>query len=322
MRLYVTIDTEPDCDTAWRRSSPLTFTSVTVGIPKMLRPVWDRHGVCPIYFVSPEVVRDDECCRVLKSEIKKGAVIGTHLHSEYIEPHITITDPAGKVSGEFPCYAHETAIEHEKIAGLTRLIETRLDYRPIWYRAARYGADLDTIRALKDLGYRYDSSLTPGIDWSAIGGPDHRRAPVQPYWISKNDLYVAAEEHASTGIMEYPITISGKRFGAIGSLLPDSWLFYRWLRPTHMTVCEQKRVIRNFSALYDDPVFIMIFHSMEIMINKTPFVRNRLMQKRLLRNLESVVSSSRLPMSKRIKAYCLIAGGWKRGFIQAPFPCN
>ena len=108
MRLFVTIDTEPDCDTAWRRSSPLTFTSVTHGIPNILRPLWDRHDIKPIYYISPEVVRDDECCRVLKNEIVKGAIIGTHLHSEYIEPNITISDPAGNVSGEFPCYAHDT----------------------------------------------------------------------------------------------------------------------------------------------------------------------------------------------------------------------
>lgn len=290
MRLFVTIDTEPDCDTAWRRSSPLAFTSVTTGIPRMLRPIWDRHGITPIYYVSPEVLRDDASCRVLQSEIRKGAVIGAHLHSEYIEPNITIQDPAGRVSGEFPCYAHDTKIECEKISNLTHLIENRLNYRPVWYRAARYGADIDTIRALKKLGYKYDSSVTPGINWSAIGGPDHRRAPDQPYWISTDDLYTAAEKDSSIGIKEYPITIGGKRFGALGTLLPDSWLFYRWLRPTHMSIIEQKKLIHDFSKKYMDPVFVLIFHSMEIMINKTPFVRNSLMQKRFLHNLEKVVS--------------------------------
>jgi hypothetical protein len=290
LRLYVTIDTEPDCDVYWRRSSPLSFTSVTEGIPRMLRPMWDRHGIKPIYFVSPEVVRDDACCRVLTSEIERGAIIGTHLHSEYIEPNVTIDDPAGKVSAEFPCFAHDTEIEHEKIANLTRLIETRLDYRPIWFRAARYGADMDTIRALHELGYAYDSSVTPGIDWSGIGGPDHRNAPVQPYWISTKDLYSAADKNSSMGIMEYPITIGGKRFGAIGALLPNSWLFYRWLRPTHMSIIEQKRLIKEFSKIFPDPVFVLIFHSMEIMINRSPFVRNSWMQKRFLHNLEAVVS--------------------------------
>ncbi len=292
MELYVTIDTEPDCDTSWKRSSPLAFTSVTEGIPALLRPLWDRYSIKPIYYVSPEVVSDDACCAVLKSEIAKGSIIGAHLHSEYIEPHVTILDPAGKVSAEFPCYAHDTETEHGKIKNLTELIEKRLSCRPIWYRAARYGADLDTIRILHDLGYRYDSSVTPGIDWSGIGGPDHSHAPLQPYWISRNDLYAAAEKNQSTGIMEYPVTVFGKRFGIMGRFLPDNWLFYNWLRPTHMTVWEQKRVIKEMTKLYGNPVLVLLFHSMEIMINKTPFVRNGLMQKRFLKNLEKIISLS------------------------------
>ena len=290
MELIITIDTEPDCDISWKRSAPLAFTSVTQGIPRILRPLWDRYEIKPVYFVSPEVLFDDGCCEILSSEIRKGSVIGAHLHSEYIEPHITARDPAGKVSGEFPCYAHGTEIESAKIKNLTRLIQERLDYRPVWYRAARYGADIDTIRILSELGYRYDSSLTPGIDWSGIGGPDHSGSPLQPYWISKGDLYKGAEKKKSSGIMEYPITISGKRFGFLGKVLPDNWMCYRWLRPTHMTVFEQKRLINSMIEKYKDPVFVLMFHTMEIMINKTPFVRNRFMQWRFLRNLEAVIS--------------------------------
>ncbi len=292
MELYVTIDTEPDCDTSWKRSSPLTFTSVTEGIPVLLRPLWDMYSIKPIYFVSPEVVRDDACCAVLKSEITKGSIIGAHLHSEYIEPRVTIHDPAGKVSAEFPCYAHDTETEQEKIKNLTELIEKKLSFRPLWYRAARYGADLDTIHILHELGYRYDSSVTPGIDWSGIGGPDHSHAPQQPYWISRNDLYSSADKSRSTGIMEYPVTVFGKRFGIMGRFLPDSWLFSNWLRPTHMTVWEQKKIISEMTRLYDNPILVLLFHSMEIMINKTPFVRNRLMQKRFLKNLEKIISLS------------------------------
>lgn len=290
MRLLVTIDTEPDCDISWRRSSPLAFTSVMEGIPNILRPLWDRYDIRPIYFVSPEVIKSDECCKILSSEILKGSLIGTHLHSEYVDPQITIPDPAGRVSDEFPCSAHSAEIEYAKIKNFTFQIQNRLDYRPVWYRAARYGADIDTIRILAELGYEYDTSVTPGIDWSGIGGPDHSPAPEQPYWISKKDLYEVSEKDKSCGVMEFPITIMGKRFGLFGGLFPNNWLFYRWLRPTHMTVFEQKRMVDRLIGKYTDPVFVMIFHSMEIMINKSPFVRNRFMQKRFLNNLEAMIS--------------------------------
>lgn len=50
--LLVTIDTECDYDVHYRRRTPLAFTSVTVGIPTLLRPLWNRYGVRPIYCVS------------------------------------------------------------------------------------------------------------------------------------------------------------------------------------------------------------------------------------------------------------------------------
>ena len=211
-KFYVTIDVEPDCDINWNRSNPLTFESVIYGIPKLLRPIWDEFKIKPIYFVSPEVVMNEKCCEVLKKEISKGAVVGTHLHSEYVEPNMTIKKAEGLPSKEYPCFAHSTKIEYEKIKNLTKLIKKKLGVQPIWYRAARFGADIDTIKSLKKLGYKFDSSVTPGIDWRKQGGVNHSSAPVQPYLISKDDYYKSAGREGGTGIIEVPITILGKRF--------------------------------------------------------------------------------------------------------------
>lgn len=287
MKLLVTIDTEPDCDIHWARSYPLTFTSVTKGIPEILRPIWNKYNVKPIYFVCPQVVQNDECCEILKKEIQNGAIIGTHLHSEYIEPNKT--ESLGKPSYEFPCYAHSGEIEYQKIKNLTDLIKNKLFVNPEWYRAARFGADLDTIKSLKKLGYKYDSSITPHINWEKIGGPDHSSALEQPYWIDQNNYYKNSSEKESIGILEFPITISGKRFGIFGKLLNKNWIFYNWIRPSHMTFFEQKLLINKFINKYKNPVLVMMFHSQEIMINKSPFVRNTLMQKLFLLRLENVI---------------------------------
>ena len=286
--LFVTIDTEPDCDTKWNRVRPLTFSSVTEGIPNILRPIWNRHGIEPIYFVCPEVVKNDECCKVLKKEISQGAIIGAHLHSEYIEPNLSPQASLSEPSNEFPCYAYNDEIEFEKIKNLTLLIEQRLGIRPIWFRAARYGADLATIQSLKKLGYQYDSSLTPQINWQNAGGPDHRLAPDQPYYISETDLYKMGA--AKTEIIEVPISIHGKRFGLLSRFLPESWLFYNWLRPTHVSTFEQKRLIRYFFNQYKNPTLVLMFHSQEIMVNKSPYVRNKWMQKLFLSRLERTIS--------------------------------
>jgi hypothetical protein len=91
-----------------------------------------------------------------------------------------------------------------------------------------------------------------------------------------------------SGIIEKPITIFGKRLGLLGRLLPDNWLFYRWLRPTHMTYWGLKSVV-NQMVKENIAEGVMMFHSMEIMINKTPYVRARWMQKYYLWRLDKTL---------------------------------
>ena len=234
-QIIITLDTEMDADIHWKKKEPVGFSSILTGIPTIYRPLWDKHNICPIYFVSPEVVENDACCEILKYEIEK-----------------------------------------EKIKNLRDLIRQKLGYNPIWYRAARFGADEDTMKILDELGFKYDSSFTPGIDWSLKGGPDHSKSLIYPFKIKERD------------ITEYPVTIAGKRFGVLGKVLPNHWLFYRWLRPTHMTLLEEKHLIDELSRKGVENLVLM-FHSMEIMINKTPYVRNKWMQKYYLWRLDKTI---------------------------------
>ena len=284
-RLWITIDTEMDADIHWKKHWPPTYTSIIEGIPNMLRPIWDEFDAHPIYFVSPEVLYSDECCEVLSNEISKGAIIGAHLHPEYIEPVKIWGKEIEGVEPQFPCYAYSTDIEREKIKNLTRLIEEKLNVSPEWYRAARFGADTDTINILRELGYKYDSSVTPYIDWSLKGGPNHSQGNIKPYIVAEHNIYT--ENNNNNGLIEMPVTIRGNRWGALGKIFPDNWLFYRWLRPTHMTCLELSALINEIA---EEENIVMMFHSMEIMINKTPYVRNRGMQNyylfRLRKSLE------------------------------------
>lgn len=285
-RLYITIDTEMDADVHWNKLFPPQFSSVLEGIPQLLRPIWDKYQINPIYFVSPEVAENKKCCGILKEEIRKGAIIGAHLHPEYIEPYKK--DVSNNTPAEFPCSAYDKYIEKEKLYNLTKLIENNLGVKPEWYRAARFGADKDTIDILEELGYKYDSSFTPGIDWSNKGGPNHKNAPLESYFIDQENIY-ACNTTKCNGIKEFPVTIMGKRWGVIGRFLPDNWLFYRWIRPTHMTLLEQKRMIKILHGMGVETV-VMMFHSMEVMINKSPYVRNRLMQKYFLFRLDRTIA--------------------------------
>lgn len=281
-KLWITIDTEMDAGKHWEKSFPPQYTSVLQGIPQLLRPIWNKYNVHPVYFVSPEVLYSHECCNILRQEMKKGAVIGAHLHPEYIEPDSKWRENGISISNQFSNSDYTLEIEYEKIKNLTELIEEKLGVRPIWYRAGRFGADIDTIYCLEKLGYLYDSSVTPDIDWTSKGGPNHSVAPKEPYRISEENFYSVGESN----IIEFPVTIQGKRWGIVGTILPDNWFFYRWLRPTHMTYLEMRILLRK---LKKRKILVMMFHSMEIMINKTPYVRNKFMQKYYLWRLEKTI---------------------------------
>ena len=81
-RIYVTLDTEMDNDPHWGKHFPPKYTSITEGIPQLLRPIWDKYNVHPIYFVSPEVLYYPPCVAILREEVQKGAIIGAHLHPD------------------------------------------------------------------------------------------------------------------------------------------------------------------------------------------------------------------------------------------------
>ena len=287
-KIYVTLDTEMDSDIHWKKFYPPQYSSVLQGIPQLLRPIWDKYNVHPIYFVSPEVLYDENCVAILRQEVDKGAVIGAHLHPEYILPDSIWGDGMELVVPKFPCYGYSDEIEEEKLANLTDLIEEKIGIRPIWYRAARFGADEETIAILQRLGYKYDSSITPYINWRNKGGPNHSKSLNRPYFIKDKTIYTEDRDNRN-GIQEYPVTIMGKRLGFLGKFLPDNWLFYSWLRPTQMTLIELKSII-NRMVLENIQEGVMMFHSMEIMINKTPYVRNKWMQNYYLWRLDKALA--------------------------------
>ena len=156
--LCITIDVEPDCDTKWRRSNPLTFSNVEEGIGEVLPSLFAKCGGRPTYLISPEVLNHQASVDVLGS--LGDCELGTHLHSEYIGASIKYPDPAGTASNEFPSSLGRE-VQLEKLTAITELFEQKFGYRPASYRAARFGANADTFEHLVSLGYLVDTSVTP-----------------------------------------------------------------------------------------------------------------------------------------------------------------
>ena len=57
-----------------------------------------------------------------------------------------------------------------------------------------------------------------------------------------------------------------------------------------MTAFEMKLLINEFLTKYEVPILNMMFHSMEIIPGKTPFVKTALAQKAYINKLEIIIT--------------------------------
>ena len=98
MKFSVTIDTEVDKSPDWSISHPLSWTGIFEGVFEILQPMFDRIGVRPVYFLSPEVILNREAApRFRQLAEENRAELATHLHYEFIEP-TQILGPAGQAA--------------------------------------------------------------------------------------------------------------------------------------------------------------------------------------------------------------------------------
>lgn len=276
--VLVTIDTECDHDPNWRRSKPLRFESITVGLPERLQPVFAQVGAVPTYLLTVEVLENDECVDALR-QLPGEHEYGTHLHSAFIEPEKKFTDYAGVDSPDFQCHC-SAAVEHAKLENLTNLFVDRFGTRPRSFRAGRYGAGPNTLQALAALGYLADTSVTPHIRWKhPDGNVDYRSAPEQPYFPAADSLTRPAAE--PTGILEVPVTMRPR-------LLRGP----HWFRPWMASVESMKKTVRYHLDRYqgrDTLVLNMMFHSMEVIEKASPYPQSHEDVQRFLDDLADVL---------------------------------
>jgi hypothetical protein len=101
--LVITIDVEPDCSSTWKYSNPLTFNGVKEGIAKRLQPLFNKYKACPTYLINNVVMEDEQSVRVFL-DLQGNFELGTHLHSEFIQPEKIFVDYAGKKGEANQCF--------------------------------------------------------------------------------------------------------------------------------------------------------------------------------------------------------------------------
>ncbi|MCB0834686.1 MAG: hypothetical protein KDC45_14555, partial [Bacteroidetes bacterium] len=158
MMIYsmISIDTECDKDKNWNIPRPLGFENIHSGVQNVLHPVFMETESIPTYLLSPEIILSKACVDTF-SGLPGRFELGTHLHSEFIEPE---SEPEAVGTFQFQGDLPEP-IEQAKLTRLTEIFEKAFGYRPTSFRAGRFGIGPRTLRFLADLGYLVDSSVFP-----------------------------------------------------------------------------------------------------------------------------------------------------------------
>jgi hypothetical protein len=295
--VVVSIDTEADhCGTGWVKAAPLRFASVVEGIPDRLAPLFGARGARATYLLTTEVMNDPESVDVLRQV--KHAELGTHVHGEYVPPDARVPDPSGSQSLDFTC-CYPEELERAKLQYITAQFRDRFGKAPVSYRAGRYAASGHTARTLSELGYLAESSVTPGIRWvhevDASCVLDFVHAPRVPCRPSIDDLARVGD----LPIWEIPITILAR---------PQLWnlgvnLYQRlrslpvqqytvWLRPSSTSWPWLRWIVHDTLRSTHPPdvaVFNVMFHSMEVIEDASPYSTTRGAARRVLGRLNRLL---------------------------------
>jgi len=271
--LTISIDTECDHDPNWARSNPITYESITEGVPNRLQPAFDSVGAVPTYLLTVEVMEDKDSVTALQN-LQGNFEFGTHLHAAFIEPEKKFHDYAGVDSPDFQC-SYAPDIEYAKLDNLSKLFEKNFGYKPTSFRAGRYGANEHSINNLQKLGYLVDTSVTPHIRWSEPNATvDFRKAPEQPYFPGENQIAVPGAMTEGR-ILEAPVTVKPR-------LLRRTPI---WFRPWFANVDQMKDIVRYHLKKYADREVLninMMFHSMEIIEKASPYPQTQADVKRFI----------------------------------------
>ncbi len=186
-RFTVFVDVEEEFDWSAPLDARNRTTTAMAAFPAAHRRFADR-GVALACMVDHPVATDPAAVAILARVIEDGrSEIGTQLHAWVNPPFDEDTSSETSYAGNLP-----RALEAAKLETLTAAIRTAFGAAPRAYRAGRYGIGPRSFKLLARLGYRIDSSVRPGYDYRADGGPDF--------------TMLDAGAYRAGGIVELPLT--------------------------------------------------------------------------------------------------------------------
>jgi hypothetical protein len=266
--LFVDVEEQFDWNAPFERTRH--STSAMAAFPEA-HARFREQGVALTCLVDYPIVDDPAAVEILRDVVADGrSEIGAQLHPWVNPPFGEPLTPAMSFAGNLP-----EGLEAAKLRLLTDAIATAFGRRPRAYRAGRYGVGPDTVAALTALGYRVDSSVRPGYDYSAEGGPDFSLSDPRPcrrgalLSVPLSTLYVGALRGGGAGLyralgrVPYARGVAS-RLGLLSrvALTPEDMPIGVALEAVTIAVGEGVELL-NFA-----------FHSPSLVPGNTPYVRD------------------------------------------------
>ncbi len=293
----ITIDTEGD--NIWARPEKVTTANARY-LPRF-QNVCENFGFKPTYLVNYEMATDRYFQEFGRSVLRTGnAEIGLHVHPWYSPP-----DAGIYASRREHLYLYELSDEmlHAKIDYLTKLLIDLFDIHPVSHRAGRWGFDERVARALVEMGYLVDCSVTPGVCWrkhkgaaDGNGGPDYFAFPHLPYFLDLN----CVKNSGQSPMLEVPVTVKLNYHFAVQTFhhaIEDHLIAkvfrrvigppHSWLRPDGSNV-EAMISLVDWAIRQQSPVLEFMLHSSELMPGGSPTFKTAEQIERLYQDLRKL----------------------------------
>lgn len=269
-RYTVFVDVEEEFD--WR--APLDrdnrATTAMAAFPQAHRGFVDR-GIALTCMIDHPIATDPVAIAILTRVIEDGrSEIGTQLHPWVNPPFEETVTPLASYAGNLV-----RDLEAAKIDVLTEAVTSAFGRCPLAYRAGRYGLGPRTHALLAERGYRIDSSVRPGYDYRADGGPDFTG--------------IGSDGYRTGGLVELPLTtvftgrLRGRgaalyqtlgRFPKARGLFARAGLLSRVaLTPEDMPITAAIEAV-NVALGEGLRLLNFSFHSPSLALGHTPYVRN------------------------------------------------
>jgi len=298
-KLIITIDVEEKGE-IWNSEYSHKYPNINyLNRINKIQSLFNKYDVKPTYLLNFPVLKDKKVVEIFKDiEVRGECELGTHIHVWNTPPF----EEENSVENTFLCNLNKKLIK-KKLISIFNKFNNQIRHNPFSHKSGRYGLGSEELKILREIGYKVDTSVLPFKKF--IKGSDFRDFPTNPYFPSMKNIKKKGHQK---DILEIPITSRFTRknekkwqklYNFIKYNIPN---FHIIGVMEKLNICRKITLnpesfdFKNMRKISDslikrkEPVLHMMFHSSNIVVGGTPYVKNKKMYKEFFENLERILN--------------------------------